>query len=84
MIVLIIDYLKEHAGAVKNSCYLGVAIMLVWSVIGVDNHHAHTWAEKYIPGFWSLFGMGACVVLIFFARWFGKSGIMTREDYYDN
>ena len=84
MIIQIIDYLKEHATAVKNSCYIGVAIMLIWSVLGVDNHHAHTWAEKHIPGFWSLFGIGASVVLIFFARWFGKSGIMTREDYYDN
>ncbi len=84
MIINIIDYLKERPVAVKFSCYISVAIMLVWSIAGVDKHHAHTWAEMYIPGFWSLFGLAACIVLIFFARWFGKSGIMTREDYYDN
>jgi len=84
MIVHMIDYFREHAVAVKNFCYIGVAILLVWSFTGVDTHHAHTWAEKHIPGFWSLFGTGSCIVLIFFARWFGKSGIMTREDYYDN
>jgi len=40
--------------------------------------------EAHIPGFWSIFGVLSCFVLIYFARWFGKSGIMTREDYYDN
>ena len=84
MIIKTINYLKDRPGTVKLSCYVTIAVMLVWSVVGVDKHHAHTWAEMYIPGFWSLFGLAACVVLIFFARWFGKSGIMTREDYYDN
>jgi len=84
MIIKIIDYLKERPIAVNFFCYIGVAIILVWSITGVDKHHAHTWAEMYIPGFWSLFGLAGCVVLIYFAGWFGKSGIMTREDYYDN
>ena len=84
MIIKIIDYLKERPVAVKLACYVGAALIVVWSIAGVDTHHAHTWAEMHIPGFWSLFGLGACVVLIFFARWFAKSGIMTREDYYDN
>jgi hypothetical protein len=84
MIIKIVDYLKERPVAVRFSCYTTIAIMLIWSIVGVDKHHAHTWVEMYIPGFWSLFGLAACVVLIFFARWFGKSGIMTREDYYDN
>ncbi len=84
MIIKIVDYLKERPVAVRFSCYVGVAIMVIWSIVGVDKHHAHTWVEMHIPGFWSLFGLAACVVLIFFARWFGKSGIMTREDYYDN
>jgi len=84
MIIQIIDYLKERPKTVRVSCYVAVAVMLVWSITAVDTHHAHTWAEMHIPGFWSFFGLGACAVLIFFARWFGKSGIMTREDYYDN
>jgi len=84
MIIKIVDYLKERPVAVKYSCYIATAIMLVWSIAVVDKHHAHTWMEMNIPGFWSLFGLAACVVLIYFARWFGKSGIMTREDYYDN
>lgn len=83
MIVQIIDYLKDRPKTVKFYCYLGIAIILIWSTVSVDKHHAHTWMEMHIPIFWSLFGLTSCVVLIYFARWFGKSGIMTREDYYD-
>ncbi len=84
MIVNLIDFLKERLQTVKIFCYIGIAVMLVWSFVGVDPHHAHTWMEAHIPGFWSFFGLISCGFLIYFARWFGKSGIMTREDYYDN
>ncbi len=84
MIIQIIDYLKAHSGAVKLCTWVGLTTIIVWSVSGVDTHHAHTWMEKHIPGFWALFGIISCVILVYFSRWFGKSGIMTREDYYDN
>ena len=84
MIIDRIDYLKERLQTTKTFFYICIAVMLVWSVVGVDKHHAHTWMEAHIPGFWSLFGLLSCVVLIYFAGWFGKSGVMTREDYYDN
>ena len=41
------------------------------------------WMEKYIPGWWSIFGFVACVLIIILSKWFGHQGIMTREDYYD-
>lgn len=84
MIIELIDYLKERQRAVRIACGIAVAVMLIWTMVGVDNSHAHTWMEKHIPGFWALFTLGACLVLIFLARWLGKSGIMTREDYYDD
>jgi hypothetical protein len=84
MIVDIIDFLKARPQAIKAWCYILVAILIVWASIGVDTHHAHTWMEAHIPGFWSLFAILAGIVLIYFVRWFGNSGIMTREDYYDD
>lgn len=84
MIVQIIDFLKERLQTVRILFYILIAVMVVWTVVGVDTHHAHTWMEAHIPGFWSIFGILSCLVLIYFANWFGKSGIMTREDYYDN
>ncbi|WP_136798549.1 MULTISPECIES: hypothetical protein [Desulfosediminicola] len=83
MIVNLIESLKRHAQMVKLCCYIGVGLIVFWSAVAVDTHHAHTWLEK-IPGFWSLFALLSCIVLIFFAVWFGKAGIQTREDYYDN
>ncbi len=84
MIVNLIDFLKERHSTVKICFYIFIALMLVWTIVGVDMHHAHTWMEAHIPGFWSIFALVSCIVLIYFSRWFGKSGIMTREDYYDN
>jgi hypothetical protein len=82
MIANLIDYLKERLRLVILFCYVGIAGIVVWSLT-VDTHHAHTWVEKSIPAFWGLFGFCACIVIIFFARWYGKSGIKIREDYYD-
>jgi hypothetical protein len=82
MIVNLIDYLQARLQTVKVLSVIAIAVMLVWTVVGVDTSHAHTWMEANIPGFWSLFTLLACLILIYFAGWFGKSGIMTREDYY--
>lgn len=49
----------------------------------VDSSHAHSWVEKNIPFFWSLFGFCAAAAIIGIAYWFGHSGIMVREDYYE-
>ncbi len=84
MIVQLIEFLKARPKAVQTAAIIALAVLLVWSVAGVDTSHAHTWMEQYIPGFWALFTLLACLVLVFFSRWFGKSGIMTREDYYDD
>lgn len=84
MIVSFIDYLKERPRTIRTIAYIVMAVILVWSYTGVDTHHAHTWMEAHIPGFWAIFGIISALLLVFFALWFGKSGIMTREDYYDN
>lgn len=83
MIANLIDYLSDRLPYVTKVCYVAMAYIVFWSM-SVDTSHAHTWAEKMIPGFWSLFGLISCAVVIFVARWYGKSGIQTREDYYDN
>lgn len=83
MIVQLIDFLRKHLQATTYFFFGGLAGIVIWSLT-VDLHHAHTWAEKHIPAFWGFFGIIATIVIIFFARWFGGSGIKTREDYYDN
>jgi len=83
MIVQFIDFLRDRLKLVLIGFYITIGMVIVWSLT-VDTHHAHTWAEKAIPGFWALFGLGSCAVIIFVVRLISRAGIMTREDYYDN
>ena len=78
-----IDFIKKRGRDTLYLLYGTMAGIVIWSLT-VDTSHAHTWAEKYIPGFWSIFGLASCTVLIFFARWFRSAGIERQEDYYDD
>lgn len=78
----LIEYLHERLKIVIGTCYGILALVLAYS-LGVDKSHAHTWVEQHIPFFWSIFGFGAAAIIIGFVYWFGHSGIMVREDYYD-
>ena len=80
-IVKLIDYFRDRLPVVIKLCY-GILAFLIVLDIFVDKSHAHTLVE-HLPGFWSIFGFIACVIIIFVSKWFGHSGIMTREDYYD-
>lgn len=77
-----IEYLYKSFSKLQSVGFFLIAAILVWSVFGVDLHHAHTWAEQHIPFFWSFFTIIAAIVLIFFAGWVAKN-IQTSEDYYD-
>jgi hypothetical protein len=84
-LVKLIDYLQKHLKTVK---WISIALLvvlvsadLILGLVG-GKEHAHAKPEL-IPGFWSIFGFVACVLIIFLSKWFGHAGIMTREDYYD-
>lgn len=78
----LIDYLQKRQRGVRYVFFGAVAVILIGSLL-VDTSHGHTWMEKYIPGFWSIFAIVSCIVLIFFARWLAAAGIEREEDYYD-
>ena len=78
----LIDYLRDKLKHVIWTCYGILGLVLALSLY-VDKSHAHTWVEHNIPFFWSLFAFGAAAAIIGIARWYGHSGIMVREDYYD-
>ncbi len=83
MIVNLIEFLRDRPKLLIRSCYLLIALVFVWGLF-VDTSHAHTWAEKHVPGFWSIFGLLSCALLIGGAWVVGKLGIMTKEDYYND
>lgn len=77
-----IDYLKARQRGLRSFLYGIIFSIVVWSMT-VDTSHAHTWLEKHIPGFWSIFALVSVIVLIFFARWLARAGVEQEEGYYD-
>jgi drug/metabolite transporter (DMT)-like permease len=77
----LIEFLRAR---LKTVIYVSCGILALVALIDVfvDKHHAHTKVE-HLPAFWSVFGFLACVVIVIASKAFGKAGIMTREDYYD-
>jgi hypothetical protein len=79
-----IQWLRDHLRMVVRVSLAGLVLLVVVDAVPwfVDKEHAHTSAE-HIPGFWAVFGLVGCVVLILASKAFGHAGIMRREDYYD-
>ena len=79
-----IAFLNRRLRQVVVACLVVLALLVVVDAIPgvVDKEHAHSKAE-HLPGFWAGFGFFGCVVIILASKAFGKSGVMKREDYYD-
>jgi len=80
----LIDFLRDH---LKTVVRVGVAALVGLVVLDavpalVDKEHAHTAAE-HLPAFWAAFGLLGCLLLVVVAKTFGRAGVSTREDYYD-
>jgi hypothetical protein len=81
-LVELIEFLRRHMKTVVRLSVGVLIVLVIADLVFVNKAHAHTGAEK-IPGFWAGFGLVACAVIILASKWFGHTGIMTREDYYD-
>jgi hypothetical protein len=82
MIVDLIEFLRKHLKRVIQGCCVILALLAGFDTLFLDKAKAHTAAE-HLPGFWALFGLVSCVVIILVSKWFGKLGITRQEDYYD-
>ncbi len=81
-LVQLIEFLRNRLKLVIRVCFAVLAILIAIDALGVDKEHAHTRIE-HLPAFWAVFGFLGCVIIILASKWFGHTGIMTREDYYD-
>lgn len=81
-LVKLIEFLRNRLKTVIRICFAVLGLLIILDALLVSKEHAHTGAE-HLPGFWSVFGFVACVLIIILSKWFGHAGIMTREDYYD-
>ena len=80
--ISLIEFFRERLKIVIVACLILIGVIALWGSFMIDLSHAHTKMEK-IPFFWSFFGLIGGALLILVSRFFGRLGIMTREDYYD-
>ena len=75
----IIELLRSKVA--KRIAYGALIILIIVDFI-IPRHEIHFFGDK-IPGFWSLFGFIACVLIIIVSKWIGHLGLMKDENYYD-
>ena len=75
----IIELLRSKAA--KRTAFVALIILIVVDFI-IPRHEIHFFGDK-VPGFWSLFGFIACVLIIMVSKWIGHLGLMQDENYYD-
>ena len=80
--ISLIEFFRKRPKFTAFLCLTVICLIALWGSFMIDLSHAHTKMEK-IPFFWTLFGVIGGALLILLSRFFGRLGIMTREDYYD-
>jgi len=65
----------------KILSYICLAIIVAVDFF-IPREHAH-YPWDHIPGFYALFGLIACILIVVLAKTLGKKWLMKKEDYYD-
>ena len=78
-IIKVIEALRRKA--VKKIAYVALILIIVTDFF-IPRHEIHFIVDQ-IPGFWSLFGLVACILIILISKWIGHLGIMQDENYYN-
>ncbi len=72
---------KEKTRTLKWLVYAAGVVLIVADFF-IERHHPY-FPWDHVPGFNAAYGIGAVLVIIFFARALGGLFIQQREDYYD-
>ena len=80
-------YIEDPKGAkkIKAIFYIIIILIVLFEVsIRLTSEHAaeHFFGDK-IWGFWSIFGLIGCLLLIIICKGIGHAVLMKKEDYYD-
>ena len=78
-IIKVIESVRRKG--VKKIAYI-VLILVIIADFFIPRHEIHFIGDK-IPGFWSIFGFVACILIILISKWIGHLGIMQDENYYN-
>ncbi len=81
MIVRLLTWMRNHYPWIRRS-FLVILALLVIGDLFVPRHHPHFLGDE-IPGFWALFGLLACMLIIVFSKWLGHAWLFRPETYYE-
>lgn len=62
---------------------IALVVLFEVSVRLTSEHHAEHFFGDKIWGFWSIFGLIGCLLLIIICKGIGHAVLMKKEDYYD-
>ena len=66
---------------IKRTAYAALILIFVIDFF-IPRYEIHFIGDG-IPGFWSIFGFVACILIILISKWIGRLGIMQDENYYN-
>ena len=66
---------------IKRISYAALILIILIDLF-IPRHEIHFFGDR-IPGFWSIFGFVACILIILISKWIGHLGIMQDENYYN-
>ncbi|MBI5603335.1 MAG: hypothetical protein HY879_08255 [Deltaproteobacteria bacterium] len=75
-----IQSLRDHLKVLKWILYLLMAAAIVFDIF-IPRHEAHFFGDK-IPGFWSVFGIICCILMIRIMKGIAHAWLMKKEEYY--
>jgi len=61
--------------------FFAICVLLFAADFVVHRHTSMPWEEW--PGFYAVYGLVACVILVLVAKYVLRPIVMRREDYYD-
>ena len=67
--------------AMKRIAYAMIILIIIIDFF-IPRYEIHFFGDE-IPGFWSLFGFVACILIILISKWIGHLGIVQDENYYN-
>ena len=78
----LLKIIEALRGKIMKRIAYAMLILIIVIDFFIPRHEIHFFGDR-IPGFWSLFGFIACILIILISKWIGHLGIMQDENYYN-
>ena len=78
----LIDIIEKLRTKLIRKIAYAILILLILVDFFIPRNEIHFFGDN-ITGFWSLYGITSCVLIIIVSKWIGKHFLMRDEDYYD-